>query len=166
MELINIGKIVGTHGIKGEIKIISNFEFKEKVFTKDFNIYINKNKKEKIISYRKHKNYDMILLEGYNNINQVLDFKNQYVYIDKDDLNLKDNEILDEDIIGMDAYLFDDKIGIVNDIYNVSEKNKIIEINFDHKKILIPYHKDFIKEIDKNNNKIIFKKEGVINNEN
>ena len=32
MEYIKIGKIVNTHGIKGEIRLLSNFKYKEKVF--------------------------------------------------------------------------------------------------------------------------------------
>ena len=32
MELIKIGKIVNTHGIKGELRILSKFPYKEKIF--------------------------------------------------------------------------------------------------------------------------------------
>ena len=32
MQKIYVGKVVGTHGIKGEIRIISDFQFKDKVF--------------------------------------------------------------------------------------------------------------------------------------
>ena len=49
MDLINIGKIVNTHGIKGELRIISDFEYKTRVFQKGFNLYIGKDKiKEEI----------------------------------------------------------------------------------------------------------------------
>ena len=41
---IKIGQIVNTHGIKGELKIISDFKYKDKIFVKDFNLYIGKNK--------------------------------------------------------------------------------------------------------------------------
>ena len=36
MKFINIGKIVNTHGIKGELRILSDFKYKDKVFKKDF----------------------------------------------------------------------------------------------------------------------------------
>ena len=42
MEYIYLGKIVNTHGIKGEIRILSDFRYKEKVFIKYFPIYIGK----------------------------------------------------------------------------------------------------------------------------
>ena len=42
MELIKIGEIVNTHGIKGELRILSKFPYKEKVFIKNMKVYIDK----------------------------------------------------------------------------------------------------------------------------
>ena len=74
MNYLYIGKIVNTHGIKGEIKIISNFKFKNKIFLKNNKIYIGKNKiQETINSYRVHKNFDIEQDEycfDLNNINE------------------------------------------------------------------------------------------------
>ena len=50
MELVRIGKIVNTHGIKGELRILSDFEFKDKVFKKGIKVYVGKKKKEFIIN--------------------------------------------------------------------------------------------------------------------
>ena len=56
MKYIAIGKIVNTHGIKGEVRLLSSFKFKNKVFKKDMPIYIGNTKKKEIInSYRPHK---------------------------------------------------------------------------------------------------------------
>ena len=41
---IYVGKIINTFGIKGELKVSSAFEFKDRVFIKDFNIYIGEEK--------------------------------------------------------------------------------------------------------------------------
>ena len=60
MKYVYIGKIVNTHGIKGELRILSDFKYKDKVFKSNMLIYIGKDKiEEKIVSYRKHKNFDM-----------------------------------------------------------------------------------------------------------
>ena len=48
MNYINVGKIVNTHGIKGELRILSKFRHKDKVFIKGNTLYIGK-KKEKFI---------------------------------------------------------------------------------------------------------------------
>ena len=88
MELVRIGKIVNTHGIKGELRILSDFEFKDKVFKKGVKVYVGKKKKEFIInSYRFHKIFDMVTFEGFNNINDVEYLKGDFVYVNEEDLN-------------------------------------------------------------------------------
>ena len=67
---VYIGKIVSTHGIKGEIRILSNFDYKDKVF-KVGNKLIIENQDYTIKSYRKHKNYDMVTLNNFNNIDEI-----------------------------------------------------------------------------------------------
>ena len=41
--MIRIGKYVNTHGIKGEIRILSDFSRKDLIFKKGFKIYIKDN---------------------------------------------------------------------------------------------------------------------------
>ena len=61
MNYLYIGKLVNTHGIKGEVRILSNFRHKDKVFVKGFKFYVGKDKKEYVVeTYRKHKNFDMV----------------------------------------------------------------------------------------------------------
>ena len=159
MEYVYIGKIVSTHGIKGEIKIISDFEYKDKVFKKGINIYIGQNHCHEVINtYRHHKQYDMITLSGYNNRKEVLKYMKKNVYIDKSEINIV-NDILICDIIGMEAYVMDKFIGYVTSIYNTGVNYKVVEIMNNGKKTLIPYHKDFIKNIDESNKKITFARE-------
>ena len=89
MKYLYIGKLVNTHGIKGEVRILSKFRYKDKVFNKDFKFYIGKDKKEYIIeSYRPHKNFDMFVFKGFNDINLIEHLKGSLVYINKDDLKL------------------------------------------------------------------------------
>ena len=162
MKYIYIGKIVNTHGIKGELRLLSNFKYKEKVFKKDMLIYIGNDKiKEKIITYRKHKQFDMICLEGYSNINEVLKYKGLNAYINKDDLLLDDNKYLNEDIIGFDVIVDDNIIGTIDNI-EMNAQELIVVKNKD-KEYLIPYNDYFVKKIDINNRKIYINNiEGLI----
>ena len=81
MDEVYIGKVVGTHGIKGELRIISDFKFKEEVFKKGSFLYVGSYKdKEVINSYRVHKNYDMVTFEGISDINDALKYKGKKVY--------------------------------------------------------------------------------------
>lgn len=155
MKYIYLGKIVNTHGIKGELRLLSNFKYKNRVFKKDFKIYIGKDKTlEEINSYRQHKQFDMITLKGYSNINDVLKYKSLNVYIDKDDLVLNENEYLDEDLINLSVIVDGKCVGKISRI----DKNKfqdILVIVSDSKKYLIPYVDEFIDKIDLENHVII-----------
>ncbi|NLC48681.1 MAG: 16S rRNA processing protein RimM [Tenericutes bacterium] len=152
-DYIYIGKIVNTHALKGEVRIISDFEFKDRVFNINNNLYIGNNKnKETIETYRRHKNYDMVKFIGIDNINDVLKYKGNTVYILSSQLILNDDELLSDDLINIDAMYENIVIGKIKEYQN-NNGNKIVKIN----DIYIPYNKNFIEKIDIKNNKIYFK---------
>ena len=123
-------------------------KYKNKVFKKGMLIYIGKNKeKEVIFSYRPHKQFDMITMEGYININQVLKYKGMKVYINKEDLILKEDEYLDEDLIGLDVMINNKVVGVVKNIEKYPQQNLILVKN-SKKEFLIPYVSDIIEEIN------------------
>lgn len=156
MKLIKIGKIVNTHGIKGELRLLSKFPYKDKVFIKNMPIYINKEDKEIINTYRKHKNFDMITLEGYTNINEVLKYKGKLVFVDSEDIKLYEDNYLDEEIINLTAVFQNEEKGIVTNIERY-DKTVLLVIKNNDKEYLIPYNKNIIDKIDINNKKIYIK---------
>ena len=147
MEYIYIGKIVNTHGIKGEIRIISDFKYKDKIFKQEKNIYIGKDKiKEEINTYRYHKIFDMITLKGINNINDVLKYKGQNIYTTRKELNLKEDEYLEKDLIGLDVLIDGKKVGKVKN-YLKDKQDKII-VNKNEKEYLVPMVYDIIENVN------------------
>ena len=145
MKFINIGKIVNTHGIKGELRILSDFKYKDKVFKKGFKFYIGKDKEEYIVnSYRYHKIFDMVTFDGFNDINEVLRLKGKEVYISNDDLDL-DGEIYIDNLIGYKVIVGSKDIGVVTDVMHM-KANDILRCG----DILIPYVKEFIIKIEDN----------------
>lgn len=157
MDLVYIGKIVNTHGIKGEIKLLSDFELKNRVFKKDFTIFVDS--KDYIIStYRHHKIFDMITLNGYTNINDVLFLKGKKVYCKRDDLGLDEDEYLIQDLIGLDVYYNNQLIAKIKDI--IIDKNSLIKLSNNK---LIPYNDNFIECVDIKKKKIVLKNcEGLL----
>lgn len=143
--MLKIGKYVNTHGIKGEIRILSDFSRKDLVFIPNFKIYIN-NKEYIIKTYRKHKNYDMVTLEGINNINDIIDLKGSNVYINRDDIK----EFIDEDLYDYKVVYKDKEYKIIDILISKSNKILVLENNR-----MIPYVSDFITKID-NINKLVY----------
>lgn len=162
MNYICIGKIVNTHGIKGEIRILSKFKFKKKIFIAGTKVYIGNKKQEEIInSYRTHKNFDMITLKNYNNINDVLKFKNNKIYINREDFNFTD--YLDEDLIGLECFCNNKSIGKIEKIEYIKNNSLLVISDIKNKKNYIPNNKDFIESIDVLNKKVYIKYvEGLI----
>lgn len=153
-NVVFIGKVVSTHGIKGEIRILSSFEFKSKVFQVGNEIIID-NQTYIIKSYRVHKKFDMVTLEGFNNINDVLFLLKQKVFVKKDLLELTSDEVLDEDLISFNVLTIEGKKGIIKEIFYASENNKVLRILIDEQQILIPYFSPLVKEVDKENKQIL-----------
>ena len=148
MKYVLIGRLVNTHGLKGEVRILSSFKYKDRVFKKGMKIYIGKDKIcEEIIGYRYHKIFDMITMNGYNDINQVLKYKGDYVFVNKEDIVLNENEYLDEDIIGLNVYVDERLLGRVNRIDKHSV-NEILVVKNDEKNYLVPYNFDIIISVD------------------
>ncbi len=146
MNKVVLGKYVNTHGIKGEIRIKSNFPYKDKVFKNNSEIIIN-NKTYIIKSHRIHKDYDMVTLDGINSINDIPLLKNTNVYIDRDKF-LKKNDYLDSDLIGFIVY--NSKImKEVLDIFYINDNKKLIKVDNGY----IPF--ELIKNIDLENKKIL-----------
>lgn len=152
MDKVYIGKIVNTHGIKGEIRILSDFLYKDKAFKVGTNIIIDE-VTYKINSYRKHKQFDMITLDRFNDINQVLFLMKKKVYKKRDELRLNSSEILDEDLIKYKVFDKNGNNGIIEEIFYASPTNKILRVKF-QKEVLIPYNSPMIKKIDTNNETI------------
>ncbi len=157
IKYIFIGRIVNTHALKGEVRIISDFEFKDKIFKENTFLYIGENKdKEVIETYRKHKQFDMVKFKGIDNINNVLKYKGSKVYINEEDLKLKDDEILISELLNMDVYNNDKLVGKITE-YRSDNGNNMLRVNDK----LVPYNKDFITKIDKENKCIYFHDIGV-----
>ena len=145
MKYVLIGKLVNTHGLKGEVRILSDFKYKDKVFIPGMKIYIGKDKVcEEINTYRHHKIFDMITFNDLNDINLVLKYKGKEVYINEEDLDL-DGEIYIDNLIGYKVVVGNKDIGVVTDVMHM-KANDILRVN----DILIPYVKEFILKIEDN----------------
>ena len=93
----------------------------------------------------------MVKFKGIDNINNVLKYKGSKVYINEEDLKLKDDEILISELLNMDVYNNDKLVGKITE-YRSDNRNNMLRVNDK----LVPYNKDFITKIDKENKCIYF----------
>ncbi len=153
MKKVLVGKIVSTHGIKGEIKILSDFQFKSKVFVVGEKLIID-DEEFVIKSYRHHKNFEMVMLNDFKDINEVLFLMKKKVYFDSDLLKLDDDEVLDDELINYQIITTAGETGVVTEIFYASPSNKIIRAKFSEE-VLIPYTSPMVKKVDKQKQEIL-----------
>ena len=155
MTKLYIGKIVNTHGIKGELRIKDNLTLiqKKEIFKIGSSLIID-DKPYEITSYRVHKDYDMVTFKDFNNINEVLFLKGKKVYKSKNEINLNNENILDSELITYKVITTDNIDGKVLDIEETGNNYKILRVLIDNREVLIPYHKDFVK-IDSNKKEVL-----------
>lgn len=147
-----VGKIVGTHGIKGELKVKSDTSFDR--FKKGNKLYVDKTEEITINSHRQHKGMELITINNFTNINDVLGYVGKELYVPHNREELKEGEFYYEDLIGLDCYdSKDNLIGTIKDLQEVPQ-GLILEIKGKTKTILIPFVDEFIEYIDLENNKI------------
>lgn len=158
MDYVQIGKIINTHGIKGELKLYP--------LTDDINrfsylkiAYLGDNKlKVQIENVKYHKNMVIVKFKEFNNINEVLSYKDEFIYVDEEEIiKLPKNHYFIFDIV--DCQVFNtagEKIGIVTDVIQSASNDVYVVKNVEkNKEYLIPAVKEFFVDIDINNKRII-----------
>lgn len=155
MEKVLIGKIVNTHGVKGEIKIYPTAnELEDFLYYKYF--YIEGIEGKFVIEKsRIHKNIVIVKIKGIDDINIAQKYKNKDIYTDRESLReLEENEYLISDIVGCKVYSEGREIGVVEDVLEYSANDVLSVTGVDGKQILIPNLKQFVKEINIEEKKI------------
>lgn len=151
MDKIKVGKIVGTHGLRGEVKIRSNSDFADQRFKKGNDLIIKSQNQEiilKIATVRVHKGNYLVSFENYQDINLIEKYIGSFVYGEKDQSLLDDDEYFYSDLVGMKAISTEGKeIGVVTSVYD-NNAHDILNIDNHGKKIAIPYVDAFIHEVD------------------
>lgn len=151
-DYIEIGKVVNTFGIKGELKVVSESDFVDYRYAVGKTIFLklrNTIKEFKVSSYRVHKGNILITIDKIYDINEVEKYIGADVLADKSDVPpLEDGEFYIDDVVGLDAYdETGEKIGTVVDVILIPA-NDLIEIELlNGKKELIPYVDEYILEI-------------------
>ena len=151
MDLVVVGKLINTHGLKGEVKIKSDFERKDLIFKKGKKVIID-DTEFTITHYSVFKDIDLLQFEGYTDINDIEQYKGYLVYIDRDRLELEDGDYLYADLIGMKIVSETGTYGSVVDYTN--NINPLLEINYDNRTYYIPLKSDFIQKVSVKDNSI------------
>ena len=154
MNYFNVGKIVNTQGLQGEMRVLSVTDFAEERFKKGNRLALFDKKDQfvmdvEIASHRKVKNFDIIKFKGMYHINDIEKFRDFSLKVAEEDLtDLEDGEFYYHEIIGLEVYENDLLLGTIkeilqpgaNDVWVVKRKGK--------RDLLLPYIPPVVLGID------------------
>ena len=167
-KYISVGKILNFHGIQGEAKVgfsknqqdfLSSLEF---VFVKQEHEF----KQLKIKNIRFHKNYALIKFDGINSINEIMEYKGAFLYVEENTIReaLEEDEFLIDELVSLNVF---DQNGIKQGfVVGVSNNgaSDLLSVKTNSKKIvLIPFVKAIVSDVSIKDKKIIINNiEGLI----
>lgn len=154
MNYFNVGKIVNTQGLQGEMRVLSVTDFAEERFKKGNKLALFDKKDQfvmdvEIASHRKVKNFDIIKFKDMYHINDIEKFRDFTLKVREEDLtDLEDGEFYYHEIIGLEVYENDVLLGTIkeilqpgaNDVWVVKRKGK--------RDLLLPYIPPVVLGID------------------
>ena len=145
MKLMQGGKIVNTHGIRGEVKIQSWCDSAE--FLCEFDLYYIDGNPVKVLAARPHKGCVLAKLEGISDINAAMCLKNKVIYVDRSDLSLPEGRYFISDLLGLSVVTEDGKeLGTIKDVLNLPAND--VYVIRGEREYMIPVVREFVLNVD------------------
>lgn len=146
--MLEIGKIVNTHGIRGELKVQPWCDDPE-IFNELEYVYIGKEKFD-VLRSRLHKNCIILLLGCIDDINIAEKYKNNIITVEREQLGeLPEGTYYIADLEGLTVKTIDgDVLGVIDEIIKTGSNDVYILKTPSKKPILIPVIDEVVKEVN------------------
>ena len=145
-QFLEIGKIVGTHGLKGEVKVDAWCD--SPYFLCRFKRLYKKDGTEmKVISSKVHKNMGIILFDGVTSVEQADTMRGTVLYMNRDDARLPKGANFVQDLIGLKVIDFENETeyGVITDVIKTGA-NDVYQVEKNGKEYFVPVIPDVVKE--------------------
>lgn len=156
-EYLNVGIIVNTHGVNGEVKVIpttsdiSRFDYLKIVWIeKD-----GKLTEHFVDKVRYHKNFVLVKIHGIDTMDKAEELKNCYLKVDRKNARpLDENEFFIADLIDCEVYEGDVLLGRITDVLQTGSNDVYVVKGQKYGEILIPALTDVVLNVDIENRRI------------
>lgn len=157
-ETMVIGKILGAHGIRGELKVYPLTDDPGRFYELD-QVYVQDDKKQEthaVELVRLHKGNVLLTLEGIADRTQSEKLAGCTIAVDREDaVPLEEDEYFIEDLIGLEVTDPDGApIGMVKDVIQTAGSVDNIEIETPEKTVYVPARKVYFLKVDFENKRI------------
>jgi len=143
-EFLEAGKIVNTHGVRGEVKLQPWADSPDFIMSFEY-LYID-GAPVRVLSARVHKGCVITALDGVDDIEGAIRLKNKTVSIARKDVRLEEGRNFVADLIGLRAVdsETDADIGTVTDVLTLPASN--VYVIKGTREILVPAVPEFVAE--------------------
>lgn len=149
MERMEVGQIVNTHGLRGELKInpwaddATVFEQLSTLYLKDTEQTLH------IQAVRYHKNCAIVKAEGIDNINDAEPLKGQVVCADRDELGEPpEGAYYIADLLGLTVKTADRVLGRLSDVFSTGSNDVYVVKPEQGRDILLPVIPEVVREVN------------------
>jgi len=153
---VEIGSILGPHGINGQVKIKSFTEVPEGMFLYK-NLFIgNEQKPIKIKLVRKIKHNLICIVENIKTRNEAETIRNLILYVKRDEFPLlNDNEFYQRDLLNFEVFnLKRESFGFIIS-FNDFGGGQLVEVENLNKRFYLPIGETFLKNINYQDREVI-----------
>lgn len=158
-DMLRVGVITSTHGIKGEVKVYPTTNNKERFLElkKVFLVTKKETRELEISNVKFFKKMVILKFKGIDTINDVEKFRRAELYVDREEGSpLMEDEFYYADLIGMLCYSEDgDCLGELKDILETGANDVYVIKGSEYKEILIPATRECILDVDVENNRML-----------
>ncbi len=148
-QFLETGKITGTHGLKGEVRVQPWADSPE--FLTEFDeLYLDNGARKIVItSSRVHKGMLIMKIKGVDSIEDADRLRNRILYMNRDDVELEDGAYFIQDLIGLDVIDDDtgERLGTLADVSETGANDVYHVRTGDGREVLIPVIPDVVREI-------------------
>ena len=157
-NLLQVGVITTTHGIRGEVKVFPTTDDPRR-FEELPSILLDTGKELcelEIQRVKYFKQFVILKFRDVDDINEIEPYKGKSLYVTRDmAVPLEENEYYIADLIGMDVFLEDGSLfGRIKDVLETGA-NDVYIVQTQEKEVLIPAIKDCILQVDVQSNKMV-----------
>ena len=154
-ELLQVGAITSTHGIRGEVKVFPTTD-DPKRFCKLKQVILDdgKSKQElEIESVKFFKNLIILKFKGIDDINEVEKYRKATLWVTREQaVPLKKDEYFIADLIGLSVVTEDgEELGNITDVMQTGANDVYVIAKEGEEELLIPAIKECVKNVDLEN---------------
>ena len=151
-ELLQVGVITSTHGVRGEVKVFPTTDDPNR-FKSLKHVLLDTGREKKSLEVQGvkfFKQFVILKFKGIDNINDIEMYKKRELWIPREEAQeLEEDEYYIADLIGMDVVLEDgSKFGTLKDVMETGANDVYIIDSAEHGEVLLPAIRECILDVD------------------